>query len=192
MIFQYLRKNNSNVMPFNRLNHSVLGEIRPRFFLKTSTGVEECLEHVVNSLKNEVNVSGLRSGELLFLKTPKHKQHYWSPEMTVRIETNEFIDYTRVCCLIGPRQTVWVMFAFIYSAIAVATLFAAMFGFVQYSRLGSSNWLWSIPIGLFLVSSIFYTAKLGQKKGRDQMLYLVSFIYHTLDEIGPVERAENH
>ncbi|MFA7273664.1 MAG: hypothetical protein WC044_07330 [Crocinitomicaceae bacterium] len=178
-------------MPFNRLNHTVLGEIRPRFFLKTTTSVEECLDHVVKSLKTEVNVSGMRSGELIFLKTPKHKQHYWSPEMTVRIETNEYIDYTRVCCLIGPRQTVWVMFAFIYAAIAVATLFASMFGFVQYAQSGYSPWLWVIPIGFVLVSSAFIVAKMGQKKGRDQMLYLVSFIYHALDEIGPVERAEN-
>lgn len=178
-------------MPFNRLNHSVLGEIRPRFFLKTNSSVEDCLNHVIESLKTDKNVSGMRSGELIFLKTPKAKQHYWSPEMTVRIETNAYIDYTRVCCLIGPRQSVWVMFAFIYAAIAVATLFAAMFGFVQYSRYGNSAWLWAIPIGLVLVSSIFYTAKVGQKKGRDQMLYLVSFIYHSLDELGNVERAEN-
>jgi hypothetical protein len=177
-------------MPFNRLNHSILGEIRPRFYLETKTGVEECIDQVMQSLEKDKTVFGQRSGDLIFLKTPRNVQHYWSPEMTVRIDTNEFIDFTRVSCLIGPRQSVWVMFAFIYAAIALATLFAAMFGFVQYSRTGSSPWLWVIPFGIILVSTVFIAAKIGQQKGRDQMLHLVSFLYHSLEEKGPVTRAE--
>jgi hypothetical protein len=176
-------------MPFNRLNHSVLGEIRPRFYLETDSTVDDCLTHVMQSLEKDKTVFGQRSNDLIFLKTPRNVQHYWSPEMTVRIETNEYIDFTRISCLVGPRQSVWVMFAFIYAAIAVATLFAAMFGFVQYSQNGSSPWLWVIPIGIVLVSSVFIAAKIGQKKGRDQMLHLISFLYHSLEEIGPVRRA---
>lgn len=177
-------------MPFNRLNHSVLGVIRPRFYLKSNAPVEKCLEHMNACLKKDPTVAGVRSGELIFLKTPKNEQHYWSPEMTVRIETNEFIDYTRVCCLLGPRQTVWVMFTLIYAAITLSTLFATMFGFVQYANNGYSAWLWFLPIGIILISSIFISAKIGQQKGRDQMLHLVSFTYHSLDEIGDVERLE--
>jgi len=177
-------------MPFNRLNHSILGVIRPRFYLQTNSPVEKCLEHLSESLKKDDTVSGIRSGELIFLKTPQNVQHYWSPEMTVRIETNEYIDYTKVCCLIGPRQTVWVFFTLIYAAITFATLFASMFGFVQYSNNGYSAWLWFLPIGILLISSIFITAKIGQRKGRDQMLHLVSFAYHSLSEIGEVERLQ--
>jgi len=108
-------------MPFNRLNHSVLGEIRPRFYLETDSTVDDCLTHVMQSLEKDKTVFGQRSNDLIFLKTPRNVQHYWSPEMTVRIETNEYIDFTRISCLVGPRQSVWVMFAFIYAAIAVAT-----------------------------------------------------------------------
>lgn len=175
-------------MAFNRLNHSVLGEIRPRFALKIEIDPETASMHLEKSARSSKTVTCVRSNNLLFLNTPSWLRHYWSPEMTVRIEKGEFSGITKVSCLIGPNQTVWVMFAFIYGALLFATIFAGMFGYVQYSQTGSSPFLWGIPIGLFVTSSIFITSKIGQRKGHDQMLVLVSFLYHHLSEITTVER----
>jgi hypothetical protein len=66
-----------------------------------------------------------------------------------------------------------------------------MFGMVQYQMDGYSPWLWVIPIGLLTFSTVFITSKMGQKKGRDEMLHLVSFVYHKLSEITTVERIES-
>jgi hypothetical protein len=178
-------------VPFNRLNHSVLGEIRPRFSLKVGCDPEKAIQHVEDSIYKDKTVSGERSDTLVFLKTPSWEQHYWSPEMTVRIEIEEWTDYTTVSCLVGPRQSVWAMWAFIYSAFALVTVFGGIFGLVQYQEEGSSPWLWAIPIGTLLISSAFIAAKFGQRRGRDQMLHLVSFLYHTLEEITDVERIDN-
>ncbi len=177
-------------MPFNRLNHSVLGEIRPRFHLKIPVDPEVAITHVEQTLYNEKLVSGERSDQLLFLRTPSWERHYWSPEMTVRMEVEEYTDYTTVSCLVGPRQAVWALWAFIYSAILLITVFGGIFGLVQYNQQGSSPWIWIIPIGVVLLSSAFIASKFGQRKGRDQMLHLVSFLYHSLDEITEVERLE--
>lgn len=177
-------------MPFNRFNHTILGEIRPRFQLKIPLEPEKAITHVEYKLTNDKTVSGERSNQLLFLKTPSWERHYWSPEMTVRIEVEEYTDYTTVACLVGPSQTVWAMWAFIYTTVAVATLFGGIFGFVEYSENGASHWLWTIPIGFVLLSTAFIASKVGQRKGRDQMLHLVSFIYHSLDEITEVERVD--
>lgn len=177
-------------MPFNRLNHSILGEIRPRFYLKTHLDPDEAADHIAASMEKEKTVSGVRTNRLIFLKTPSWLQHYWSPEMTVRIEKGEFADHTTICCLLGPRQSVWAMFALIYAAILLITTFGGMFGLVQYSTSGFSPWIWVLPIGLIALSTVFISAKLGQKKGRDQSLHLVSFLYHTLAEKGDVERIE--
>lgn len=178
-------------MPFNRLNHSVLGEIRPRFTLKIECEPEIALEHVLQSIEKDKTVSGVRYKQTVFIKTPSWLAHYWSPEMTVRIETSEFSGEHLVHCLIGPRQAVWALFALIYAAILLITCFGGMFGIVQYSTMGSSTWIWVIPIGLFLLSTVFVTSKIGQKKGRDQMLHLVSFLYHALEEKTAVQRTEN-
>jgi hypothetical protein len=179
-------------MPFNRLNHSVLGEIRPRFYLKTHLEPDEAADYIALSMEKEKTVSGVRTNRLIFLKTPSWLQHYWSPEMTVRIEKGEFAEHTTICCLLGPRQSVWAMFALTYAAILLITIFGGMFGLVQYSTSGSSQLLWVLPIGIIALSTVFISAKLGQKKGRDQSLHLVSFLYHTLAEKGEVERIERH
>jgi len=177
-------------VPFNRLNHSVLGEIRPRFALKIDQDPETAIDHVEKCIQKDKTVSGEKSDKLIFLRTPSWHRHYWSPVMTVRIEIEEYTDYTAVSCLVGPRQVVWALFAFIYAAIAITAVFGGIFGFVQYQQYGSSTWIWAIPSGIVAFSTVFATAKYGQRKGRDQMLHLVSFLYHSLEELGKVERLD--
>ena len=175
-------------MPFNRFDHSVLGEIRPRFQLKIDMKANEALEHVHQKIPMDTTVSGELSNSYLFLRIPKHLQHYWSPELSVRIEREEFTEYTTVFCLVGPRQAVWAMFAFLYGFIFFTSTFGGIYGIVKFQNSGDSNWLWTIPIGLVITFSIFITSKIGQNKGRDQMLHLISFLYHSLDEVTKVER----
>lgn len=177
-------------MPFNRLNHSILGEIRPRFDLQIDVDPEFALEHIYANIVKDPEVAGVRSKQYVFIKTPRHQQHFWSPEMSVRIEKSEFSDDITAHCLVGPRQTVWVLFTLIYAAILLLTLFGGSFGAVQYQQEGSSIFIWFFPIGFIAFLSVFITAKIGQRKGRDQMLHLVSFLYHSLDQISSVKRIE--
>ena len=104
-------------MPFNRQSHSILGEIRPRFILKIDCEPERALQQVLESLNEEKTLLGAQYKQTVFLKIPSWKQHYWSPEMTVRIEKSEFSGQVLVHCLLGPRQWVWALYAMIYAAI---------------------------------------------------------------------------
>ena len=177
-------------MPFNTFDHSIIGEIRPRFKLRIKSEPEIALKHLEEKLLEDITVAGDRSNSYVFLRTPKHLQHYWSPELSVRIEIEEYTEFTSVFCLVGPKQSVWAMFAFIYTTLFFASTFGGIYGIVKYQNSGDSNWLWTIPVGIVLTFSVFVTSKLGQKKGRDQMLHLISFLYHSLDEITEVERCE--
>lgn len=181
-------------MPFNRLNHSILGVIRPRFTLRIACEPELAIQHVKESVKNDPTVSSLRvnhTKNYVFLTIPSRHQHYWSPEMSVRIEKGEFSEAVNVHCLIGPRQTVWALFTLFYATISILTLLGGMFGFVQYQTTGSSVFMWTFPIGFVLWLTIFIASKIGQKKGRDQLLHLVSFLYHSLSEITIIERVDS-
>jgi hypothetical protein len=177
-------------MPFNRLSHSVLGEIRPRFALKISEKPSKALECLQEGFQQDPTVSGVFTKQHLFLKIPEAEQHYWSPELSVRIEIEEFTNYTTISCLVGPKQSVWALWAFIYTSILLITLFSAFFGLAQYSVDGHSIWLWVIPFGILGLSTAFIASKLGQRKGRIQMLHLISFVYHELSKIGALERLE--
>jgi hypothetical protein len=73
-------------MPFNRFDHSVLGEIRPRFQLKIDLDADVALNHVHQKISKDPTVFGELSNSYLFLRIPKQNQHYWSPELSVRIE----------------------------------------------------------------------------------------------------------
>ena len=78
----------------------------------------------------------------------------------------------------------------IYTAILLVTAFSAVFGWVDYDVNGNTGWLWVTPIGFLGLSSAFVASKFGQRKGPDQMLHLISFLYHELSKLGEVERIE--
>ena len=93
-------------MPFNRLNHSVLGEIRPRFALKIEASPEVAIAKLQEGFKKEPTVGGVFSKHHLFLKILESEQYYWSSELTVRREQEELTDYSTVLCLLGPKKSV--------------------------------------------------------------------------------------
>ncbi len=179
-------------MPFNRLNHAVLGEIRPRFKLHSSIEPNQLAKIIVEAIKEDPSVIGHESNGLCMLKIPINDRHYWSPELTVRIEERvDGKDGSYLSCLVGPQQSVWAMFAFIYGTIAMIAVFGGMYGLTQI-ELGKPSWMvWLFPIGIILLPSIYTLSKIGQKKGRNQMLHLISFLYHSVENAsGNVERTD--
>ena len=176
-------------MPFNRLNHNILGELRPRFKLKSKLSIDDITAVLSDQLNNDPTVNGSVDKTYAILKIPPEKQHYWSPELQVHLEKDS--DDTIIRCLVGPSQAVWAMFMFCYIAIAALTLFVGMYGLIQL-QLGHSNYaVYIIPIGLLILPSIYTFSKIGQKTGRDQMLHLISFLYHSINTKGIVERIES-
>ena len=85
-------------------------------------------------------------------------------------------------CILGPKQSIWTMLMFFYIGLGVLTLFGGMYGLVKWNLGKTSIFLWVFPVALFLFAVIYFTSKYGQRKGRDQMLYLVSFLYHALSD----------
>lgn len=175
-------------MSFNRFDHSILGKIRPRFELKINLDAEVALDHIEQKMILDTTVRGVKSKSYIFLKIPESNQHYWSPELSVRIDKDEYDEFVTVYCLIGPKQSVWMLIAFFYGFVFCASTFGGIYGLVKWQLLGDLSWLWVIPLGIVMTLSIFLISRLGQNKGRDQMLHLISFLYHTLDEVGNVER----
>lgn len=182
-------------MPFNRLNHNILGEIRPRFRLVTSLEPAEVFEHLKEKMAEDDTVTGRVVKQYAILTVPPKDRHYWSPELQVRIEddsedfSEDKAEGTVIRCLIGPRQSVWLFFTFCYSLISFATIFGGLYGLSQLTMGNMSAFVWLLPVGVLLLPLVWLTAKIGQRTGRDQMLHLVSVLYHTLDAHGEVDRT---
>lgn len=177
-------------MAFNELDQSLAGEVLPRFRLRVAADKDAILDYLDELLKSSTDVSHIRAKQYLILKIPEHKKEYWSPELQIQPfdDINEK-NKTLLRCVIGPSQSVWMMFTFIYSAIIVLTLFGGMFGLVQYQINEYSIFLWIWPVGIIAFLSFFAVAKFGQHKARNQTLRLVSFLLHQLEMRWEVERV---
>ena len=176
-------------MPFNRLDHHTLGDIRPRFKLVIDKTEEECVEQLKKAGLEDTTAIVKVILNQVHLLIPEDKLHYWSPELHISFDHQEAYEGTLLRCLIGPRQAIWAMFAFFYAAVGIATLFLLMFGFSQW-QMGETPYLLYLGIGgLIFLPSLYTVALIGQRKGRDEMLHLVSYLYHHLNEIGEVNRV---
>lgn len=158
-------------------------EIRPRFRLITTFTVEDVLNKVKEAIPHQNEVIGHVSDHHIFLKIPIKQQHYWSPEMEVVVKQDyEDESKTNIRCLIGPKQSIWLMLMFFYVGVGVLAMFGGIYGLVKWDLGKETAFIWAFPVAAFLFAIIYLTSKYGQRKGRDQMLYLVSFIYHAIGD----------
>ena len=169
-------------MPFNKKEQHNKIEIRPRFRLITTYSIPEVLDLLSQSIQQDDSVIGKKVHDIFYLDIPLKERHYWSPELRVSLEPNGAGEGTFIRCVVGPRHSVWLMFIFIYGFLGVLSLFGGMFGLAQWNLGNGSVWLWCFPVAFLLILGVYITAKLGQRTGRDQMLHLISVLYHALGD----------
>lgn len=180
-------------MPFNKKDHHLLGEVSPRFVLRTDVEMEKVFEIIDLQVKSDETVVGKIVHNQYYLDMPLAERHFWSPELRVSLEDDEYNEYggdTLVRVTVGPQYAVWVLFIFMYSFLGLITLFGGMYGLSQQMLGIKSAWIWCFPVCLFLIFTVFIVSKTGQKIGRDHTLHLVSTLYHSFRD-HKLERIES-
>lgn len=176
-------------MAFNDLDQSMAGKILPRFRLKVRADKDDLLDFLDELAKVSEEVSYTRAKQYLILRIPPSKREYWSPELQIQpFQDHDDKKKTIIRCVVGPTQSVWMMFTFFYSSVVLSMLFGGMFGLVQYQLSNYSAFLWIWPVGTIALLSIFAVSKYGQSKARNQTLRLVSFLMHSLEAKYEIER----
>jgi hypothetical protein len=156
--------------------------LRPRFKIEISKNNETVLQAFQDSKKAQSDFIVSRIDDHVFIKFPKHKQHFWSPQL--HLEINE-VD--KNSCLLyglfGPNPTVWTFFMFLH--FMVAGLFIA-FGVWAYS-----NWAlktsYAIQTGMMLFMIIiwillYFGGSIGKASSKDEMIELQQFMNAVLKE----------
>ena len=127
-----------------------------------------------------------RVDDHVFIRLPKQKQHFWSPQL--HLEINE-ID-SKTCMLhglFGPNPTVWTMFMFFHFLVAGL--------FIAFSIWTYTNWTLENPFGIQLGFTLFmivvwfglyFAGRLGKSKGKDEMHQLRDFMNDTLKNNGMI------
>ncbi|MCB0572673.1 MAG: hypothetical protein KDC66_23055 [Phaeodactylibacter sp.] len=167
-------------------------EIRPRFQQQLAMSPSEVIERLRAALQQPgIDIIGAFMEHHVVLRFPPEKQHYWSPQLALELEEMEGGALLRG--LFGPRPSVWLMFMFMYSILGLLSLFVAIMGFSQVSLGLSAPILWTLPIAAVLALFLYFSAKTGERLGRDEMLQLQNFLGEAL--VLPVEvvkQAEGH
>ncbi|NNL16653.1 MAG: GTP-binding protein, partial [Flavobacteriaceae bacterium] len=99
--------------------------LRPRFKIELNRSNEDALKTFDAAKKSQTDFIISRVDDHVFIRFPKAKQHFWSPQL--HLEINEVDEKSSLLHgLFGPNPTVWTMFMFLHFFVAVVFIgFAA-------------------------------------------------------------------
>lgn len=157
-------------------------EIRPRFELEVDLPPDEVLTRIKKGLSNpDADCTGKILNPHAVLQMHDEKQHYWSPQLTVEVETKSTDNSSLLRCIMGPMPAVWTMFASFYALSVFIGLVGLVWGGSQWSLGMSPYALWLVPVSVIMISIAYVIALTGQKLGYDQMLVLKKFLVKSID-----------
>ena len=148
--------------------------VRPRFKIEST----ETMENISNKIKIALKApnapcTGKMKPRFFTLHIPEEEQHYWSPQLTITLDETE-----QGCTIRGvyaPRPSVWTMFVFFYSIIAMAIFVISIVGVSYWSLQKESSIMWFVPVLGIVFLSLYLVAFFGQKMGHKQMEQLHQF-----------------
>ncbi len=155
--------------------------LRPRFKLKLNQNNENALKAIENTKGTQKNFIVSRVDNHVFIRIPKKKQHFWSPQLHLEIEE---IDHQKseLKGLFGPKPSVWTMFMFFHFAVIVLFIIVGAWAYSNWTLkldYGIQLGLMSLTVVLWLV--LYFAGRVGKTKGKDEMKQLCGFLEDTLD-----------
>ncbi|WMI64190.1 GTP-binding protein [Aestuariibaculum sp. YM273] len=156
--------------------------LRPRFKFEMPENHQVLLKlfQVVKTKQSEFIISNI--DHHVFIKYPKHKQHFWSPQL--HLEIHELTEKTsEIKGLFGPNPTVWTFFMFVHFFLAGA--------FIALGIWAYSNWviktsifpqLSGIAIILTIWVGLYIAGTFGKMASKDDMIALKNFMDNTLNQ----------
>ena len=156
--------------------------LRPRFKIELKEGNESVLEAFELEKKLQSDFIVNRIDDHVFIKFPKHKQHFWSPQL--HLEINEIDNKSSLLHgLFGPNPTVWTLFMFLHFMVAGV--------FIAFSIWAYTNWTleknFGIQITLMLLMVIiwiglYFGGRIGKSSSKKEMQDLNNFMNRVLNK----------
>ena len=155
--------------------------LRPRFKFEVDNYNEDLLTLFEGTKTSQSDFVVTRVDDHVFIRIPKEKQHFWSPQLHLEINKNEIGSKSTIYGLFGPNPTVWTLFMFLHFFVVVV--------FIGFGAWAYSNWTLENPYGIqigvmiFMVISwivLYLAGRLGKKAGMNEMHQLHHFMRDTL------------
>jgi hypothetical protein len=155
--------------------------IRPRYTFSVPLKKADVLNKLREALKDMPSgLEGKFVKPLVVVSVSKENRHFWSPELSLDIEEKE--NGTEIRCTLGPRSSLWTMFATFYGFSILVGIAGLVLGFSQLTLGMNADGFWLVPVSIILLASAYGIALTGQKLSYEQMLELRNFIKKTLKD----------
>lgn len=160
-----------------------LGEeikLRPRFKIDLESDPEIALSAFEQAKKDTSEFVITRVDNHVFIRLPKDKQHFWSPQLDLEISSFE-TGKTVLRGLFGPKPAVWTMFMFLHFIVGTIFIGAVVWVYSKASLGEPITVQITILVLLVIVWFVLYFAgRMGKSAGRDEMKVLHRFMRDTL------------
>lgn len=173
-------------MSFNKSDKEDPLEIRPRFklLIKNQEIPKDLLEEIKENSKIDETVRVVKTYSThLDIHVPKSEETFWSPVLQLNFDKPDEGHGILLRCLIGPQQSHWLMFVFIYGILSVIGFFSGVYGLTRYIQFDEfTPWLYSLPVSIIIITAIYIMVKVAQKSKHQEIVHLVRFLYNHLEQ----------
>lgn len=162
--------------------------MRPTFEETLPTSISHVTAQLIAGLKDphaEIRGKvGVRSAELVMKRGDRH---FWSPYLSLAFDERDgkSIMFGRF----SPHPSVWSGFIASYSVLGTTAIFAAIYGFSQWSLGQSPTALYACAASLFLLGTSYGSTFIGQNLGSDQMYAMRHFVDRCIERAADSPRG---
>ena len=143
---------------------------RPRFDLRTRHAPAEVRARVHSLIQGSPRMRGIAFEHRLEIAIDGPEHHFWSPQLVATISPAEGGALLRA--RFGPDPYVWALYLLVYGAPTVVTLFAALFGGVQWSLGQTPTAFFVAPVAAVLAALAYGASFVGQGLASEHMYFL--------------------
>lgn len=154
--------------------------LRPRFKITLQYNNETVLKAFDISKVSQKEFIVNRIDDHVFIKFPKQKQHFWSPQL--HLEINEVDEKSSLLHgLFGPNPTVWTFFMFLHFMVAGLFIAFSIWAYTNWAL--KSSYALQVSLMLFMVIvwfALYFAGSIGKASSKNEMLELQEFMNKVL------------
>lgn len=159
--------------------------LRPRFKFHVNQENETLLKLFEDTKHAQSDFIVSRVDDHVFIKIPKSKQHFWSPQLHLEINKEYDKEGSIIYGLFGPNPTVWTMFMFFHFLVAGLFIAFAIWAYVNWTLDGNyAIQLFVTLLTIVIWFALYFGGRVGKKTGMNQMHELHHFMRDTLRNKG--------
>lgn len=152
---------------------------RPRFVLASPHAPAEVRRRVHALIGDSPRLRGLALEERLELGIDGAENHFYSPQLVVRVAPTE--TGSTLTARFGPDPYVWAFYVMGSGGLCVLTFFASMFGIGQWMVGQAPTALLVAPGAAVLAGLVYGASFVGQGLGSEQMYFLRHSLVQAVD-----------